>query len=60
MVQAMRLYETDLFAFTPAISIWTFIITGVMVIVLMVLSEFPSLRHIHNLDLAQSTKRRSL
>lgn len=60
MVQAMRLYETDLFAFTPAISVWTFIITGVLVIVLMVLSEFPSLRHIHNLDLAQSTKRRSL
>lgn len=60
MVQAMKLYETDLFAFTPAISVWTFIITGVMVIVLMVLSEFPSLRHIHRLDLAQSTKRRSL
>ncbi|MEW6555207.1 MAG: FtsX-like permease family protein [Actinomycetota bacterium] len=60
MVQAMKLYETDLFAFTPAISVWTFVITGVMVIVLMVLSEFPSLRHIHRLDLAQSTKRRSL
>ncbi len=60
MVQAMKLYETDLFAFTPAISVWTFIVTGVLVIVLMVLSEFPSLRHIHNLDLAQSTKRRSL
>jgi putative ABC transport system permease protein len=60
MEQAMRLYETDLFAFTPAISVWTFIITGIMVIALMVLSEFPSLRHIHNLDLAQSTKRRSL
>jgi putative ABC transport system permease protein len=60
MVQAMKLYETDLFAFTPAISVWTFVITGVMVIVLMVLSEFPSLRHIHRLDLAESTKRRSL
>jgi putative ABC transport system permease protein len=60
MVQAMKLYETDLFAFTPSISVWTFVITGVMVIVLMVLSEFPSLRHIHNLDLAESTKRRSL
>ncbi|MDD3718047.1 MAG: FtsX-like permease family protein [Actinomycetota bacterium] len=60
MVQAMRLYETDLFAFTPAISVWTFIITGVIVIVLMVLSEFPSLRHIHRLNLAESTKRRSL
>lgn len=60
MVQAMKLYETDLFAFTPSISVWTFIITGVLVIALMVLSEFPSLRHIHNLDLAESTKRRSL
>ncbi|MBN2027460.1 MAG: FtsX-like permease family protein [Actinobacteria bacterium] len=60
MEQAMKLYETDLFAFTPDISVWTFVITGVLVIVLMVLSEFPSLRHIHNLDLAESTKRRSL
>ncbi|RJP34739.1 MAG: ABC transporter permease [Actinobacteria bacterium] len=60
MVQAMKLYENDLFSFTPAISVWTFVITGVLVIALMVLSEFPSLRHIHNLDLAESTKRRSL
>ena len=60
MAQAMKLYENDLFAFTPDISVWTFVITGVMVIALMVLSEFPSLRHIHHLDLAESTKRRSL
>ena len=60
MGQAMKLYENELFSFTPAISVWTFVITGVLVIALMVLSEFPSLRHIHNLDLAESTKRRSL
>jgi putative ABC transport system permease protein len=60
MAQAMKLYENDLFSFTPAISVWTFVITGVTVIVLMVLSEIPSLRHIHRLDLAESTKRRSL
>jgi len=60
MGQAMKLYENELFSFTPAISVWTFVITGVMVIALMVLSEFPSLRHIHNLDLAESTKRRAL
>ncbi len=60
MVQAMRLYETDLFAFTPVISAWTFVITGALVIAIMVLSEFPSLRHIHNLDLARSTKSRSM
>ncbi len=60
MVVAMKLYQTDLFAFTPAISVWTFVITGVMVIALMVFSEYPSLRHIRNLDLAQSTKQRSL
>ncbi|MDY6796132.1 MAG: FtsX-like permease family protein [Actinomycetota bacterium] len=60
MAQVMKLYETDLFSFTPAISPWTFIITGVLVIALMVLSEWPSLRHIHRLDLAESTKKRSL
>ncbi|MDI6831028.1 MAG: FtsX-like permease family protein [Actinomycetota bacterium] len=60
MAQAMKLYESDLFAFTPAISVWTLVITGVLVIALMVLSEFPSLRHIRNLDLAQSIKRRSI
>ena len=60
MGQAMKLYENELFSFTPAISVWTFVITGVLVIALMVLSEFPSLRHIHNLDLAESTKRRAL
>ena len=60
MAQAMKLYESDLFAFTPAISAWTIVITGFLVIALMVLSEYPSLRHIRNLDLAQSTKRRSL
>jgi len=60
MDQAMKLYETDLFSFTPAISVLTYVITGVLVIALMVLSEFPSLMYIHRLDLAQSTKRRSL
>jgi len=60
MEQAMKLYENDLFSFKPDISVWTFVITGVLVIALMVLSEFPSLRHIHHLDLAESTKRRSL
>lgn len=60
MNQAMRLYQSDLFSFTPAVSIWTYVITAVVVIAIMVLSEFPSLRYIHRLDLAQSTKRRSL
>jgi ABC-type antimicrobial peptide transport system permease subunit len=60
MDQAMKLYENDLFSFTPAISPWTFVITGVLVIGLMVLSEYPSLRYINKLDLAESTKKRSL
>ena len=60
MAQAMKLYESDLFSFTPALSPWTYFIVGVIVIALMVLSEFPSLRYINRLDLAQSTKRRSL
>jgi putative ABC transport system permease protein len=60
IVQAMNLYETDLFSFTPIISPWTYIIVATLVITIMVLSEFPALRYIHRLDLAQSTKRRSL
>jgi putative ABC transport system permease protein len=60
MNQAMRLYESDLFSFTPVISPWTYLVTAVLVLGLMVLSEFPSLRYIRGLDLAQSTKRRSL
>jgi hypothetical protein len=56
----MKLYENDLFSFAPTISIWTYILTGVLVIGLMVLSEYPSLRYIHKLDLAESTKKRSL
>jgi putative ABC transport system permease protein len=60
MAQAMKLYESDLFSFVPSISARSVVIATAMVIVLMVLSEFPSLRHIHRLDLAQATKRRSL
>jgi putative ABC transport system permease protein len=58
--QAMKLYSSDLFSFKPIIFPWTYVIVAVMVIAIMVLSEFPSLRYIHRLDLAQSTKRRSL
>jgi len=60
MEQAMRLYQSDLFSFTPAVSAWSYLITAVLVLGLMILSEFPSLRFIRNLNLAQSTKRRSL
>jgi putative ABC transport system permease protein len=60
MNQAMKLYQSELFSFTPVISPWTFVIVAVVVVALMVLSEFPSLRYISRLDLAQSTKRRSL
>lgn len=60
MDQAMRLYQSDLFSFTPAVSPWTYVIVAVLVMGLMVLSEFPSLRYIRRLNLAQSTKRRSL
>ena len=60
MDQAMRLYESDLFSFTPVISPWTYLVVAVLVLGLMVLSEFPSLRYIRGLNLAQSTKRRSL
>ncbi len=58
--QAMRLYQSDLFTFTPSVSAQTHIIVAVLVTALMVLSEFPSLRYIRKLNLAQSTKRRSL
>ncbi len=60
MVQAMNLYETDLFSFVPALSWVSVVVTALCVIALMVLSEWPSLRHIRRLDLAQATKRRSL
>jgi len=60
MNQAMRLYESDLFSFTPVISPWTYLLTAALILGLMVLSEYPSLRYIRGLDLAQSTKRRSL
>lgn len=58
--QLMKLYETDLFAFNPIVTFKTYIIVAALVLILMVLSEYPSLRHIHKLDLAESTKRRSL
>ncbi|MEJ5186632.1 MAG: FtsX-like permease family protein, partial [Candidatus Geothermincolales bacterium] len=58
MVQTMKLYQTDLFSFVPALTAVSVLITAFCVIVLMVLSEWPSLRHIHRLDLAQATKRR--
>jgi putative ABC transport system permease protein len=60
MAQAMKLYSSDLFSFKPIIYPSTYVIVAVLVITIMVLSEFPSLRYIHRLDLAQSTKRRSL
>ena len=58
--QAMKLYQSDLFSFTPIVAIRTYFIVAIAVILLMVLSEYPSLRHIKKLDLAQSTKRRSM
>ena len=58
--QAMKLYQSDLFSFTPIVTMRTYFIVAALIILLMVLSEYPSLRHINKLDLAQSTKRRSL
>jgi putative ABC transport system permease protein len=60
MIQAMKLYETDLFSFNPIVSPWTYLIVAALVIAVMVLSELPSLRYINRLNLAQSTKSRSL
>jgi len=60
MDQAVRLYRTDLFSFTTAVAPRTYLIVAVAVVVIMVFSEYPSLRYIRKLDLAQSTKRRSL
>ena len=54
----VTLFQSDLFVLTARISTSTFVIAGLLLLVVLLVSQLPGIRSVHRMDLAKTTKER--
>ncbi len=54
----VTLFQTDLFVLTARVKVGTYIVTGLLLIFVLLLSQIPAIRTMYHMDLARTTKER--